>query len=181
MIRIWLCGGNKEGTRQELLAATHHIRLNNLERMEHDDDEYIHCTCVCPYYYLVMYKTLVCIEYYISRPTGMYTAREHLIYHVLTNTSLLPILLRLCRASHRLHGIGYRTCSAFIYNTIQYNTIQYNTIQYNTIQYNTIQYNTIQLSIQYNTKQNNTIQYNTIQYNTIQYNTIQYNTIQYNK
>ena len=25
VVRIWLCGGNKEGTRQELLAATHCI------------------------------------------------------------------------------------------------------------------------------------------------------------
>ena len=27
--RVWLCGGNKEGTRQELLAATHCIRPSN--------------------------------------------------------------------------------------------------------------------------------------------------------
>ena len=26
VVRVWLCGGNKEGTRQELLAATHCIR-----------------------------------------------------------------------------------------------------------------------------------------------------------
>ena len=29
VVRVWLCGGNKEGTRQELLAATHYIRPNN--------------------------------------------------------------------------------------------------------------------------------------------------------
>ena len=29
MVRVWLCGGNKEGTRQELLAATHCIRPSN--------------------------------------------------------------------------------------------------------------------------------------------------------
>ena len=26
VVRMWLCGGNKEGTRQELLAANHYIR-----------------------------------------------------------------------------------------------------------------------------------------------------------
>ena len=29
VVRVWLCGGNKEGTRQELLAATHYIRPSN--------------------------------------------------------------------------------------------------------------------------------------------------------
>ena len=29
VVRVWLCGGNKEGTRQELLAATHCIRPSN--------------------------------------------------------------------------------------------------------------------------------------------------------
>ena len=29
VVRVWLYGGNKEGTRQELLAATHYIRPSN--------------------------------------------------------------------------------------------------------------------------------------------------------
>ena len=29
VVRVWLCGGNKEGTRQELLATTHCIRPSN--------------------------------------------------------------------------------------------------------------------------------------------------------
>ena len=29
VVRVWLCGGNKEGTRQELLATTHYIRPSN--------------------------------------------------------------------------------------------------------------------------------------------------------
>ena len=29
VVRVWLCGGNKEGTRQELLVATHCIRPSN--------------------------------------------------------------------------------------------------------------------------------------------------------
>ena len=29
VVRVWLCGGNKEDTRQELLAATHYIRPSN--------------------------------------------------------------------------------------------------------------------------------------------------------
>ena len=29
VVRVWLCGGNKKGTRQELLAATHCIRPSN--------------------------------------------------------------------------------------------------------------------------------------------------------
>ena len=29
VVRVWLCGGNKEGTGQELLATTHSIRPSN--------------------------------------------------------------------------------------------------------------------------------------------------------
>ena len=85
--------------------------------------------CVCPYYYLRVNKTLVCIEYYISRPTCMYRSWKSYIScspeHITPSNSVTT-----CARLHIVYTalVTEPAAPSFtIQCIIHYNTVHYNT------------------------------------------------------